>query len=382
MNKKTWIPVATATFVLAMLAPTAAALQADDPPSHETRVLHDHEEDPAIILAGKHGHDIIALDVRELWDPFYGEPMMVFTLTLDGGCNPLVLDPCADLREVISFTIAGTEKTVEFHTDDNVTWTGDMDRYTGAMPANGTAFAVEGWMRFSRLGLAPGQEATGWTVQGYAGETPADKMPEGLFPGFPDPLDVAYDVGSYTIRFPDYYGSLEYASDSVDLSSNPDVKTVVKLSVHNPLESAQDFDLDTLALTGVKARFIDPADSSEDVSLTVTVPANDTVEIEMALYGQQAGAGGDLTVRALTEMGGIAFDSIRVDVDQQPSTVTQTATSTATSTVTSTVTQTQSQDPESEDPDSDESEDSPGVGLVLGAVALLGLAAVVARRRL
>jgi hypothetical protein len=323
----------------------------------------------------------LALDVYEVWDPFYGEPMMVFALTLDGGCNPLLLlTPCEDLKEEITFTAKGLEKNLTFVTDDNVTWTGNMDRYSGAEPADGTTFIVAGQIRFSRLGIAPGDALTDWYVRGYAGETEADRMPQGLWPGIPDPLEAAYAADEYIARFPDYYGALAFASASVDLSSNPNVKSIVKLTVSNPLQDDQDFALDALALAGVEARFVDPADDEEKVGIDITVPGNDSVEISVALYGKTPGAGGDLTVRALTSMGGVNFDSIRVEVDHVPA---PPVTSTATHTVTNTVTSAPTGGGSSTAPSSDEeSEDSPAIGLVVGAVALLGLAFVVARRRL
>ncbi len=374
MRKQTQLVVG-ALFTASLFLTTGAALVAPEPDKQETRVLHDHDEDPALILAGKHGHDILALDVREVWSSLYGEPMMVFELTLDKGCNvPFnATGPCKGLKETIKFKAGATQHALSWTTDDQVNWTGDFDAFAGPHSiANSTAFKLEGHIRFSRLAVVPGTVLTNWFVEGEADGQAADKMPQGFFAGIPDPLGKAYNAGSYAVRFPDYYSSLDIGPDQIDMSAASGVKTTVDYTVHNPLEVAQQMEVDFLAASGFTVRFIDDAGKSV-VRHVFTLEANETKTMQFTVQATQARSTTELTLRLMTELGGIDFDDVRLDVEKPP--VTRTATQTQSSTLTTTVTQTNTADT-----DGEPSEDSPGVGLVVGAVALLGAVAWVRRR--
>lgn len=200
------LSVLSLVLLLLALAPLAAAHAAPPARAFETRILHDHNDDSAIVLAGKHGFDAIALDVREAWLPGQGNAL-VLRLLLNGGCNADLPTACPALREVVSFEAPGGAAEVTFETSDGgATWSGSAATYVGPESLNdGTRFAIEGWVPFASFGGSPGATLESWFVHGYAGEEPADDMPAGAVPGLPDPLGAAFDAGSYVLGAPDGY---------------------------------------------------------------------------------------------------------------------------------------------------------------------------------
>ena len=72
---RTKLLFASLLLLLSTLAiPGTMAHAAAAPPTHETRLLHDHNDDSFVVLAGKHGFDAIALDAREAYDLAADEP--------------------------------------------------------------------------------------------------------------------------------------------------------------------------------------------------------------------------------------------------------------------------------------------------------------------
>lgn len=390
--------------------PLAAAITAPAPDVYETRVVHDHDEAAAVTLAGKHGHDLVALDVREVWDSDLGNAM-VFALTLDRGCDLLTFPPlgpeCTDLTDTITFKKGSTEKTVTFVTDaDQETWSGSLAEYSEPQTVAGTSFLIEGRASFSSLGVSPGDTLTDWLVVSSSGGTEADTMPAGPNGEETDPLGAAYDIGDYTVRAPDYYFSLDLAKSSVDLDDDPGDTETVDFTLTNLQDVEQTVDV-TLSTSGsgVDAAFLDGGEEKQTLTFVLapnTSEDGSTATGQVIVENTRAGVTRTVVVSGTSDLEGSAIDSLTVDVDDPPrsggggggggggsgggstSSATDTSSATATDTATSSATMTDTAGAggggeagggEPVDGGTDLEEGGISVGALIGAI-VFGLAAV------
>jgi hypothetical protein len=225
------VPLLLAAIIFIAVVPVAMGHAAPPPRDFETRILHDHNDDSAYALAGKHGFDTIALDVREGALPS-GEDALIMRLLLNGGCNANLPDPCGSLSLSVEFDVDGAAQTVEFVTGDGgANWTGSAAYYTEPMGINdGTRFAIEAWVPMQALGISEGSVLSNLFVDA------ADRMPEGLLAGQPDPLDGAFDIGSYTVGASNFYLSAS-SQDEVDVNAGQEVE--LSFTLTNKLVATQ-----------------------------------------------------------------------------------------------------------------------------------------------
>lgn len=296
------LALAITALLFVSLAPLAEAHAAPVARGFETRILHDHNDDSAFLTAqNKHGFDAIALDVREGFELNAG-PVMIFRLLLNGGCNtsPAAGD-CPELSHVVKFKADGADQSVTFATADaGATWTGDAVRYVGPHDINdGTRFAIEGWVPMANLNIATGSVLTDWFVEGYAGATSADNMPEGLVVGVPDPLEGAFLLESYTVKSPDFYLDVEAGPASVASKVGDEVRWAFNLT--NLLSDTQVITFSTIGLPATIER--GTAVVSEEMAPNVTRT------YDVVLAPQQTG-----TVIITSDLGGAVAVAFQVKV--------------------------------------------------------------------
>lgn len=190
-----------------MLVPVALGHAAPPPRDFETRIIHDSNDD-SVLLGVNHGFDSIALDARTGALPT-GEPALILRLLLNGGCkaapespDPAIPEPdiygeCPELKEVVEFTLNGTQHQAEFMSSDGgQNWTG-LPHFVGPMGINdGTRFAIEGYYPINASEI--GATATDFFVYGYQGGEAADNMPELVGP-VPDPREESFLLESFVL---------------------------------------------------------------------------------------------------------------------------------------------------------------------------------------
>lgn len=294
---------------LTAFAPLAASHAAPAPRDFETRILHDHNDDSLVVLAGKHGFDSIALDARE-GRTAAGMPILVLRLLLNGGCDANLPSDCPELSQVVRFAVDGTEHSITFATTDGgETWNGDAAKYVGPFGLNdGTRFAIEAWVPMGPLGIAPGSVLTDWFVEGHSGSDTADNMPEGAVVGAPDPLGAAFDLGSYTVGEPDIYVSLGAETSEATAAAGTEVRFPVEVS--NLLGIEQEVLLQVLGTPESRIEL----DGAQIQS--VSLAANFTKTVEVVVTGPETSS--PVVLVATTALGGFAAMpfSIQVETEQ------------------------------------------------------------------
>lgn len=289
-----------ATLAALLMAPTALGHAAPAPREYETRVLHDHNDDSAIVLAGQHGFDSIALDVREGRLPD-GEPALILRLLLNGGCSDTAQGECGTLTQTVQFTGGDGAHEITFSTDDGgATWYGDAAQYVGPMGINdGNRFAIEGWLPMSSLGVATGSDISDWFVSA------TDNMPQGAVPGVPDPLDAAFDIGTYTVGEVDKYIAL--TAESLNLQAAPGDVIQVNFTVENLITESQMVELEIIGGTGPTTLQLAP-NFADTLTVNATIGDADAIVVvaRTALGGVAAAA---TTLDAVGGINEAAFSS-------------------------------------------------------------------------
>lgn len=277
---------------LVLLAPLAASHAAGPPREFETRLLHDHNDDSAVVLAGQHGFDSIALDVRE-GHTASGAPALILRLLLNGGCSDTAPDACGTLTQTVRFEANGAEHEVAFQTDDGgTTWYGPAGFYSAPESLNdGTRFAVEGWIALADYGLASGTETSQWFVDA------TDAMPQGIVPGVPDPLGAAFDIGTYSVGAPGGY--IELTASKSNLLAKPGDRVQVNVSVANLVTLAQPVAFTLSGATNDAPGLSLPPNAAQDIQLNATAGA----------------ASSDIVLVATTPLGGYATLTIPIEVE-------------------------------------------------------------------
>lgn len=299
--KRTLLAGAVLAFLLPLLSPAAMGHAAPPPRGFEDRLLHDHNDDAALVLAGQHGFDAIAMDGRTAWIPGTGAAV-VFRLILNGGCDEALPTECGTLRHDLLFTHNGTEHRIAFVTaDGGATWTGDAVRYVGPQGINdGTRFAIEGWVPLANLNASVGDAIGDLFVEGYHEDEEGDHMPQGIVAGTDDPTEAAMDIGSYTLAAPDFY--LDAAADRAQVTAAAGQLATVPFTVTNLLATGQVVDLDVDGPPGTQVMQSGQRVSSLDLAANFTDHAELVVEA----------APGPVTVTVTSDLGGLA--TLRVDV--------------------------------------------------------------------
>lgn len=312
MKRKALPILLAATFLTALLVPLADAHAAPDPREFEVRLLHDYSDDFPLGTTGGPGFDAIALDAREAY--LDGEAALVLRLILNGGC-PDGSPDCPELTHTIQFTANGTAHEYDVTSSDGgATFTGDAARYDGPRGINdGNRFAVDVWIPFAELGVSAGSVLSDWFVVGDIGGVPGDDMPEGLVPMQPEAEPVAFDIGEYAVRAPDYYLSLDAAVTSLELK--PDATESVSLSISNLVDLEQEVTFNVSTDEGLTATLLD--DGGTEVTTQALAPRFNG---SLALDVQAAeGADGFVTVQAATGLG--ALETFRLPVKAHAETV-------------------------------------------------------------
>ena len=290
------IPIALLTLSLALAAlPMAAGHAAPPARDFEIRVLHDHSDDSAVVLAGQHGYDTIALDVRPvtLED---GRPALALRLILNGGCNDAAIETCdGHFTETVQFTAGGADRSVLFETSDaGATWSGDAAWYSGPIPLNdGTRFAVEGWVPFEDIGVTVGTGIEDWFVDAV------DAMPQGAVPGVPDPTDTAFELSGYTVPDPRLYFAL--TSSTVGIKAAPGDEVRVPLRVENLLTAEQTLEF---RVAGLEGSIMDG-----DTAITNLSLAPDFAK-DLEFVGTMGDADAVLALSAVSALGGYGLHAV------------------------------------------------------------------------
>lgn len=299
------VSIALTALLFTSLVPLVEAHAAPAARSFETRIMHDHNDDSTfLIVQGKHGFDAIALDVREGFDIGTG-PVIIFRLLLNGGCNsnPNAPAECPELSHVVTFKADGAEQSVKFATPDGgETWGGDAPRYEGPFSINdGDRFAIEAWVPWSQIGVTAGSALTDWFVEGYAGTTTADNMPEGAVAGYEDPLEAAFVLDSYEVKAPDYYLSIEAGPAKIQSKSGEETRWAFNLT--SLLDDTQTVTFTTLGLPASVVR-------GEGVVSEEMAPGV-TREYEVVLMPTQTGS---VTLIVTSDLGGAVAVAFQVSV--------------------------------------------------------------------
>lgn len=351
--------IVLAGILLASFAiPTAYAHAPPPAKEYETRVLADYNDD---WFGTQDGHNLVSLDVQEAYNATFGENVLIFRLMISGGYA--ATGGGTMLTDHITFKADGQDRELTFSTADNAAFTGTFDAVYGPEPVlvdgaqDGSRVFITGVSRFSTLGIDPGSKLTEWFVVGHADDAEADKMPEGLAPGLPEPPgtsgQVWFDIGEYTVRAPDFYVSV--AVEPAALALAPGNTSMLNVTVKNLLADTPQSFLVHANGTGIdlaNGKLVDLAGGAEQV-----------VQISVALL---EGSGTiPVFVTATSTLGGLATKTVTITA---PAAVASNATSSH-------------GDGHDDDHDEEKAKDTPGPAF-LATLALLGAATVIMRRRI
>ncbi len=272
------------------------------------------------------GHDILALDVREAYDPTTLDGALYFRITNTGG-----IPERGTLSEIIHFTLDGTPHQFTFQTTDGTSYTSpDFDAvYTLESPQNTTS--AEGMIRYKTLGLtidsAPGTTLADLRVEGRVGINPADHAPgtwtlHGVT--VPD-AEGQPTATSYTMQGPATLLELTTSSPIAQPLTNEEphghhddghdhfnpITYHATLSLTNPLpETAQNVMLTIETTRGYEAHhnllLIDPLQPGDPL---VILEGGTSTEVPLTIT-QNENWRGTITIQATTPLGGLAQTTI------------------------------------------------------------------------
>jgi hypothetical protein len=357
---KSLLAALAATLVLLAVPTPAAAHGAAPPPSYLTRLLSDHSDD---WLGVQDGHNLIALDAYPAYNASLGGDVLVLRLVMDGG-YARAGSSSPELAEHITFKAAGKEQELAIHTEDNQEFSSELgfQAVRGPFPQlaasgepDGERFFVEGLVRLSALGVKAGDALTDFFVTGEAGDGEGDLMPQGLAPGYDDPMGVGFDIGTYTLPGVDTYAKATPAlpaGATVPLAGT----LAIPIEVRNLVKDTAQTVTARASGSGLVATF----GSAAKADGSVDVPANGTgkLDLQVAQLPGGAPASATLTLEVTTSLGGHQVITLPLKAAQPPPPATNTTAGTTSASTT---------------------KSSPAAGLGIGAVLLA--AAVVARRR-
>ncbi len=340
MTKAAWAVLAAATLLLAM--PAAQAHGGAPPRAHETRILHDMNDDcggDGVTANCRGTHDLIALDVRETWDPTLGD-VLVVRLTLDKGASG------AALKDTLTVKVGSATKTFALETADDKAFTGAFDRVAGPFPLNdGTRFAVEGTLKRSTLGAAVGDTLSGWALQSASGTTEGDKMPgsyrtslgtDGPAPASEASDPTAYGPASYKLKGPVQYARLVSEPRMVSVTAGGEALVVLTVTSLLGDQGAgrpgldQAIHLEAADADGAEVRFHNPSAGAYAATHDAVLRKGAALEVHVAVQGE-APASGALRVTLTTDLGGRVVLEVPYTVTAPGSTAPASTTLTSTS---------------------------------------------------
>lgn len=382
-----------AALLLAMV-PAASAHGAAPALPYLTRLLSDHSDD---WLGVQDGHNLIALDAYATYNETLGGNTLVLRIIMDGGYAQ-ANSAHPDLAEHVMFKVKGKDQNLAVHTEDNAKFEVEdgFQAVRGPYPQlkadgtpDGSRFFVEGLIAYRALGADVGDAATDWFVQGEAGDGDGDAMVQGYAPGYDEPACtvggpvagqcVAFNIGTYNLRAPDYYATLDVPS-MLDLKAVTD--TPFEVTVQNKVNAtAQTVTLSSVAPTGM---FVDFQQGDKTLpTASVDLPAGGKATIKATLHSKNASPGTfSLPIQVATNLGGRTLGSIQVMVPKPAGNDGMGMGGNATTPPPSThpATGTPTTPPTSGTPATTTSKGSPGAP-VWGTLALVAIAAYAARRR-
>lgn len=311
---KTWglLPWALALAFLLALPPVQAH---GAPPVREvdTRVLLDDDglvafggcvEDQCQPASPPAGLDLLALDLREASFPD-GAPAVVFRILVQSE------EPAPGVTVAVSFQLAGAEKTLEVVTTDGLAYSSTtFDRVDGPFDVgDGHPKAIDGWVRFATLGVAPGDALTSIQVASRHGDTQDDAMPGGWFsngvevphvPDEPDPGELMGDeaASEYQIKGAAPLLGLTAEPATADLAKGP---ATVKLRLANAVGLPQFADLAVAAPAGITVRL---------GQASVSLDAGGQRDID--LFVSNATLGGIVRVTVVSDLGAYGLANVTV----------------------------------------------------------------------
>ena len=244
--------VASVVFLL-LAAPLATAHGAAPPREIDTRILAD--DDGLVGFGGcfegqcppaggaVDGVDIVLLDAREAWLPS-GDPVVIFHMVYQ------TADEDEGRTVALAFSAGGKEHTYSFETTGTSPATGDFDQVVGPYDVfDGYPKAVDGYLKYTTLGVKAGDSITGVTLTSQLDGEAADLMPgtwmtetgaEAPFIPNPEGELEQPDAGTYVLAGPAKL--LDVTNDAVVGATN------VTFTVKNPLTETPQFVNLTLSL--------------------------------------------------------------------------------------------------------------------------------------
>ncbi|MBW3582820.1 MAG: hypothetical protein KY455_06945 [Euryarchaeota archaeon] len=301
-------------------------VSAHEPPrprGFETRLVTDQNDD-----CGGHGetgcngsHDLLALSLREAWLPEAEEHALVFAPWMTPG------QPGTTLEERIIMDGPDGEIVIIVTTDDGETFTAEPSlRLEGPYPLflgderDGDRFGLDITVARNTLGLETGDTLSGFRVEAFVGDEPGDVMP-GTYvlpdggmaeKGKSEKARSAETVRpDYTLQGPTGYARLAPAETAVKVTVG--TTTTVGVTVENRLrDMEQEIGIVVEAPSGVTATI------NGNTSYTATFAPQEERSGLLDMTGDTTGAGGTLTLRLTTGLGGL--EEATVDVTVEPAT--------------------------------------------------------------
>jgi hypothetical protein len=316
--------LALATLLLAAAAlPAATAHGASAPREVDARILQDDDgltgytpgtcaaDVPGCPVSGG-APDLLSLDAREARDEL-GRPVVWFRVVYQ-------TDQPALLRAVhLTFTAKGAEKEFDWSSADGVHFTtGTFARILGPTPVgDGHPQALDGMVPDALLGLAVGDQLTGFSAESHGTGEESDIMPGGwtyagqaTIPSIPNPTATAPSFpGAYTLQGP---AQLLKVGEVGSLELTPG-KGQAAVQVENLLAGGAQFATLTLQAPAGATASLDPA-----------ALALDGGQLKIStLKLAKATVSGNLTVTVRTDLG--AYQVLSVPFKGAPATPNATA---------------------------------------------------------
>lgn len=325
-----------AAFLLLAVATLAPAALAHGAPEDEieneegkgrfVRVLGDRTDDCGAEAPATNdcrgAHDLVGIDVQELWDGT--QNVLVVRFWLDKARSPSY--PTTD---TFGFAAAGAKRTLSISTSDDATFqvqSGFTSTGNAVRAGGGTRFHVDARVPFSALNLQPGTALSGFHAESRVPAGVGDAMPGDCTNSTPTPCEsrtpedndlASYNRGTYTLQGPTYYASVAAPTAPAQVAQG--AETIVQLQVTNLLKAPQAMTLTVEGAHGVEARFHNPSMAhghgySDEGKLSL--PKGGSSVVHLALQGTTAGSTGTLTLTLTTDLGGRIQNTIAYEVTE------------------------------------------------------------------
>lgn len=296
-----------------LLAPLGVAHGAPEPLGHETRLVHDDNDDTLLYaVQGQGVLDQIAMDVREGYSVVHQEPMLIFKLSLNDACTSEVPEPlvanCGTITETIQFDApTGTQTITLTSEDQGATWTTNAPYLVQPYLLNdGDRFAVEVGQTFSALEIQVGDTISNFLASTDLSGSEGDVMPQGLTPGAPEvwvpTMGLRFEAESYTIKAPDFYATISLDADPAS-HLDPDAMVQQTLTVANDLDVDQSYVVLVAGTNGLHTTVSDGANSG--AALSFALEAGTSLDFTVMAHNMAMETGmANWTITVLSGLGG------------------------------------------------------------------------------